>query len=171
MTMLISLAQLLLDVGHPAAALRGFAAVIARQPPPRLALPALGGAALAAVAECGGQDSEHGRLRARAIVRTVSRRIDEFVVSLGDGAALPYTSGSALVEVSEALKAVGDTAAAGRAAWRARTLATRHKFHQFLHRLDEPQHLPPTVAPTPARQQIVAQVEALNGAELVGELV
>jgi tetratricopeptide (TPR) repeat protein len=168
--MLIDLAQLLLDAGHPAAALRGFAAAIAREPHPRAALPALGGAALAAVADCAGQDDERTRVRARSVVRTVNHRIDALVVSLGDGAALPFESTSALVEVSEALTAVGDAAAAGRAAWRARALAIRHKFHQLAHRLDEPHRLPAVVEPTPARQVIVNQVEALEGAELVGVL-
>jgi hypothetical protein len=167
--MLINLAQLLLDVGHPAAALRGFAAAIARQPHPRAALPALGGAALAAVADCAGQDDAHAHARARSVVRTVNHRVDALVVALGDGAALPFESAIALVEVSEALTAVGDNAAAGRAAWRARALAIRHKFHQLAHRLDEPQRLPAVVAPTPIRQQVVTQVEALEGAELVGE--
>jgi tetratricopeptide (TPR) repeat protein len=167
--MLINLAQLLLDVGHPAAALRGFAAAIARHPHPRSALPALGGAALAAVADCAGRDDQHARIRARSVVRSVNHRVDTLVVALGDGAALPFESASALVEVSEALTAVGDAAAAGRAAWRARALVIRHKFHQLAHRLDEPQRLPAVMEPTPVRQQIVAQVEALEGAELVGE--
>jgi hypothetical protein len=168
--MLIDLAQLLLIAGHPAAALRGFAAAIAREPHPRAALPALGGAALAAVADCVGRDDARARARARSVVRTVNHRIDALVVSLGDGAALPFESTNALIEVSEALTAVGDAAAAGRAAWRARALAIRHKFHQLAHRLDEPQHLPPVVEPTPAREVIVRQVEALEGAELVGML-
>jgi tetratricopeptide (TPR) repeat protein len=166
--MLIDLAQLLLDAGHPAAALRGFAAAIAREPHPRAALPALGGAALAAVADCAGRDDERARMRARSVVRTVNHRVDALVVALGDGAALPFESTSALIEMSEALTAVGDAAAAGRAAWRARALAIRHKFHQLAHRLDEPHRLPPVVEPTPAREQIVRQVEALEGAELVG---
>jgi tetratricopeptide (TPR) repeat protein len=166
--MLIDLAQLLLVAGHPAAALRGFAAAIAREPHPRAALPALGGAALAAVADCGGRDDLHARARARSVVRTVNHRIDALVVALGDGAALPIESASALVEVSEALTAIGDAAAAGRAAWRARALVIRHKFHQLAHRLDEPQRLPALVEPTPARQAIVRQVEALKGAELIG---
>jgi tetratricopeptide (TPR) repeat protein len=169
-SMLIDLAQLLLDAGHPAAALRGFAAVITRDPLPRSALPALGGAALAAVAECAGRDDEHARVRARSVVRTVNHRIDTLVVSLGDGAALPFESTSALVEISEALTAVGDAAAAGRAIWRARTLAIRHKFYQLAHRLDEPQRLPLLVEPTPATQVVVRHVEALKGAELVGIL-
>jgi hypothetical protein len=150
--------------------LRGFAAAIAREPHPRAALPALGGAALAAVAECGGRDDQHARARARSVVRAVNRRVDALVVALGDGAALPFESTNALVEVSEALTAIGDGAAAGRAAWRARALAIRHKFHQLAHRLDEPQRLPAVVEPTPARQEIVNQVEALKGAELVGIL-
>jgi tetratricopeptide (TPR) repeat protein len=166
--MLLDLAQLLLLAGHPAAALRGFAAAIARDPRPNAALPALGGAALAAVAECAGSDNERMRMRARSVVRTVNQRIDALVVSLGDGAAYPFESTTALVEVSEALTAVGDAAAAGRAVWRARTLATRHKFHELSHRLDEPQRLPAVVEPTPVRQVIVRHVEALEGAELVG---
>jgi tetratricopeptide (TPR) repeat protein len=165
--MLINLAQLLLDAGHPAAALRGFAAAIAREPQPRSALPALGGAALAAVADSAGQD-DRARARARSVVRTVNQRIDALVVALGDGAALPFPSASALVEVSEALAAVGDAAASGRAAWRARILSVRFKFHQLAHRLDHPYPLAEVLPPTPARRQIVEQVEALEGAELIG---
>jgi hypothetical protein len=169
--MLINLAQLLLEVGHPAAALRGFAAAIARQPHPRAGLPALGGAALAAVADYASRNDERARVRARSVVRTVNHRVDALVVTLGDGAALPFESASALIELSEALLAVGDAAASGRAAWRARALVIRHKFHQLAHRLDEPQRLPAVVEPTPVRQQVVSQVEALEGAELVGEFV
>jgi tetratricopeptide (TPR) repeat protein len=165
--MLINLAQLLLDAGHPAAALRGFAAAIAREPHPRSALPALGGAALAAVADSAGRD-DRARARARSVVRTVNQRIDALVVALGDGAALPFPSASALVEVSEALAAVGDAAASGRAAWRARILTVRFKMHQLAHRLDHPYPLPEVLPPTPARREIVEQVEALEGAELVG---
>ena len=169
--MLVNLAQLLLDVGHPSAALRGFAAAIARQPQPRWALPAFGGAALSAVADCAGKDDERARARARAIVRSVNQRIDALVVSLGDGAALPFESASALIEVSEALAATGDSAAAARAAWRARALVMRHKFHQLAHRLDQPSQLPPVVEPTPICREVVARVVALEGAELVGEMV
>lgn len=169
--MLINLAQLLLDVGHPAAALRGFSAAIARQPHPRASLPALGGAALAATADYAARKDAHSLARARSVVRAVNQRVDALVVTLGDGAALPFESANALIEVSEALIAIGDAAAGGRAAWRARALVLRHKFHQLAHRLDTPQNVPTAVSPTPIRQEVVSKVEALEGAELVGELV
>ena len=46
----MNLAQLLLEAGHARAALRGFAAALARKPILRFELPILGGAACAAAA-------------------------------------------------------------------------------------------------------------------------
>jgi hypothetical protein len=47
---LIALAQVLYETGRPEVAVHGFAAAVAREPPARTALPALGGLALAAAA-------------------------------------------------------------------------------------------------------------------------
>ena len=69
-----SLAQLLLDDGYPRAALRGFAAALARKPIPRYELAILGGAACAAAAAlpC---------VAARTLVRNFSERVDALVVA------------------------------------------------------------------------------------------
>src|SRR5439155_16962933 len=71
---LASLAQLLLAAGYPRAALRGFAAALARKPIPRYELAILGGAACAAAAAlpC---------VAARTLVRNFSERVDALVTS------------------------------------------------------------------------------------------
>lgn len=161
--MLVDLAQVLLLAGQPQAASCGFAAALARHPHPRNALPAFGGAALAAV---GGREKG----RARAVVRVVAARVESLVSTLGGGPRpmIPYQSASALVEVSEALRAVGETVWSSRCAAHATQIAAMHSFHQLSHRLESPSVVPVSVPPTPVQRVIAKRVEALDGAELVG---
>jgi tetratricopeptide (TPR) repeat protein len=158
---LINLAQLLLDAGHARPALRGFAAALARKPIPRFELATLGGAACAAAAAL-------PRKPARALVRNFSERVDQLVSSLNNGSSLPWASASALVEVSEALLRVGEEEAAGRAAERAEVLARANGLHELLYRLDNPPVIPEPVEFTAESNAILAAVDELEGAELVG---
>ena len=157
---LLNLAQLLLDAGHPRGALRGFAAALARKPIVRLELHILGGAACAAAAAL-------PLPAARALVRNFADRAEYLVRNLRDGNALPYPSASALVELSEALSAVGEEERAEALAGDAERLATAHSYHQLMHRLENPILVAKPAPLAPATQAIIAAVDELEGAELV----
>ena len=158
---LLNLAQLLLMAGHVRAALRGFAAALARNPIYRLALPSLGGAACAAAAAL-------PLPAARAVVRNFSERIDGIVGALREGKALSHPSAMALTEISEALAVIGDEDAARQAAARAESIASSHGFHEILYRLENPVHVAAPAPLAPATTDILAAVDELEGAELVG---
>jgi tetratricopeptide (TPR) repeat protein len=132
-SMLLNLSQLLYETGHAEAALHGFTAALAREPVARLALPALGGLALAGSA-----------LGDAARVRAAHTQAERLIA----GGRLPYESASALVELSEALAAIGDAAGSADCRARAREIATRQGYHEFTHRLDRP-----SVAPAAAPQR------------------
>ena len=158
---LLNLAQLLLDAGHARAALRGFAAALARKPISRLELPILGGAACAAAAAL-------PTPAARALVRNFGERLDVLVTSLRDGKSLPWPSTSSLVELSEALAVVGDEDRSCRIADRALAMATSHGFHQLTYRLENPVHVAQPAPIAESTSAIIAAVDELEGAELVG---
>lgn len=155
-----NLAQLLLEAGHARAALRGFAAALARKPILRFELPILGGAACAAAAAL-------PRAAARALVRNFADRTQFIVKSLRNGEALPHPSASALVELSEALSVVGETERAGEMADQADRLASAHGFHQLTYRLENPTLVAEPAPIAPSTQAIIAAVDELEGAELV----
>ena len=162
--MLVDLAQLLLLVGQPTAALSGFAVALARQLSPRAALPALGGVALSAV-------GARGLESARAVVRIAASRTESLVASLGGGTspAMPFHCASALTEVSEALSAVEEQAWSKRCSAHASQIAACHRFYRISHRLENPPMLPQkSAAPTTVQVEIAQRVEALEGAELIG---
>jgi tetratricopeptide (TPR) repeat protein len=158
-----NLAQLLLEAGHPRAALRGFAAVLVRNLISRQALPALGGAACAAALAL-------PRPAARALIKNFAERLDGLVTSLHNGESLPFPSASALVEMSEALAHVGEEERANDAANRAEVLAAAHGFHQLTYRLENPTlvALAEPLAVASSTNAIIAAVDELEGAELVG---
>jgi tetratricopeptide (TPR) repeat protein len=157
---LLNLAQLLLEAGHARAALRGFAAALARNPIYRLELPILGGAACAAAASL-------PHAAARALVRNFAERIEVVVQHLRNGESLPHPSASALVEVSEALAVIGDDERALRLSGRAADLAEAHGFHQLTYRVENPVLVAQPAPLAPATQAIIAAVDELEGAELV----
>jgi tetratricopeptide (TPR) repeat protein len=158
---LVNLAQLLLEAGYPRAALRGFAAALARKPISRLELPILGGAACAAAAAL-------PHVAARALVRNFAERLDHLVGALHDGSSLPWPSAAALVEISEALAVVGDEERSADVAERADVLASAHGFYQLTHRLENPIQIAKPVMLAPSTTEIIAAVDELEGAELVG---
>jgi hypothetical protein len=157
---LINLAQLLLEAGHARAALRGFAAALARRPIVRFELPILGGAACAAAAAL-------PRAAARALIRNFADRAQVLVRGLRNGEALPHPSASVLVELSEALTAVGETEQAAAVSEQAERLATAHRFHQLTYRLENPILVSKPAPLAPSTQAIIAAVDELEGAELV----
>jgi len=157
---LLNLAQLLLDAGHARAALRGFAAALARTPVLRLELPILGGAACAAAAAL-------PQPAARAVVRNFSERFEQLLAgSLRDG-AMPHASAMTLVELSEALSVLGDDERASRMAERAEALANSHGYHQLTYRLENPVLVAAPAPLAPETHEIIAAVDELEGAELV----
>ena len=116
--MLVTLAQLLLDIGRPQLALRGFAAALDRQPIPRFLYPALGGAAVAAA------QLHLGEL------------VSRYATWLEDAArpgVLPYDYASAQLDVARALAFAGNHDDAE--TWRARAQATGVElgFHAIVH--------------------------------------
>jgi tetratricopeptide (TPR) repeat protein len=157
---LLNLAQLLLDAGQARAALRGFAAALARRPLLRLELPILGGAACAAAAAL-------PSAAARAIVRNFAERVDDLARGLRNGKALPHPVALAMVEVAEALTIIGDDERASRLAEQAGELASAHGYHQLTYRLENPVLVPAPKPLAPATQEIIAAVDELEGAELV----
>jgi tetratricopeptide (TPR) repeat protein len=116
--MLVTLAQLLLDIGHPRLALRGFAAAIDRGPVPRFLYPALGGAAIAAA-----------RQHLHELVSQYARSLED----LGHPTALPYLYASAQLDVARAFSILGSHREAERWSARALTTATELGFHEIGH--------------------------------------
>jgi tetratricopeptide (TPR) repeat protein len=117
--MLANISQYLLVSGHPDVAIHGFAATLARCPTARVALPALGGMALAACA-LGNADR----------VRAIRARAESLIETVG----LPYESASTLLELSEALATVGDARGAAECQSRAVEIAGRQGYHELTHR-------------------------------------
>jgi tetratricopeptide (TPR) repeat protein len=120
--MLLDLSQLLFDSGHPASAVHGFAAALARRPAARVALPALGGLARAAAALGDAARVRVAHARAEALIATIN---------------LPYDVASALVEFAQALATIGELAAAAECRSGALELAARHNYHEIAHRASE----------------------------------
>jgi len=117
--MLINLAQIALDTGHPAAALHGFSAALARQPGPRVLLFAVGGAARAAAA-----------LNRVDVVHWCAVRIDEFAHE----GSFAYPIASALLDLALAT-ATAQPALAERYVRRALRLTEEFHFHELEHHL------------------------------------
>lgn len=118
---LTNLAQLSLDAGYPGAALRSYAAVLGRSPSPRVAISALGGAAIAA-AQAG---------EPLALARATAE-IEARVGSSG----MPYENAQALYHLATAYATVGDRQRQGEYLARARKLAKARGFFELLHKTD-----------------------------------
>jgi tetratricopeptide (TPR) repeat protein len=113
--MLLNLAQLAFDIGRTEAALAGFTAALVRRPGPRLALPALGGAARAAAAL--------GRV---ALLRHYAREIDAYRGDEG----FAYAIASALVDLAFGF-ASHDRAAASDRVSAGLALTAKYGFHEL----------------------------------------
>ena len=158
--MLLNLAQIAFETGHPAPALQGFSAALARRPGPRLYLPALGGVARAAAA-----------LNRTDLVRWCGARIDEIT---HDG-SFAYPIASALLDLALAT-ATEQPALAKRYVRRARRLAEDFHFHELEHHLVtlqlrlEDRAEPGSAVASPSSQpvgvrgdKVLRQIEQLEG--------
>ena len=94
--------------------------------------------------------------------------MNALVTSLNGGSSLPWASASALVEISEALALVREEDRAQSTSERAHALARSYGLHELLHRLDNPPVIQTPVALTAESNAILAAVDELEGAELVG---
>jgi tetratricopeptide (TPR) repeat protein len=118
---LTNLAQLCLDAGFPAAALRGYAAILGRASSPRVVLSALGGASIAAA-----QAGEP------AVLARAAAEIGTRVSTSG----LPYENAQALYHLATAYAGVGDSGQRDKYLNRARQLAKARGFFELLHKTD-----------------------------------
>lgn len=118
---LANLAQLCQLAGYPAAALRGYAAILGRATSPRVVLSALGGASIAAAQAGEPVVLERAATEIAARVRT---------------SGLPYENAQALYHVATAYAAVGDLFRRDDYLARARTLAKARGFFELLHKTD-----------------------------------
>lgn len=115
---LTNLAQLCLEAGFNAAALRGFLSGISRTNALRVRLSALGGAALSAA-----RLDDHGTLQLLAT---------EIELSV-ERSALPYENAQALYHLSSAFARVGDEARCDLYRNRSREIAESRGFHELVH--------------------------------------
>jgi tetratricopeptide (TPR) repeat protein len=118
---LLNLSQYLLECGQPEPAIRGFLATLDRQPAARVAFPALGGLAIAAAA-----------VGERPLVLATQTRVERLIAV----APIPYQCAAVLLELSQALDAIGDAGGAAECRTRALELAERHAYHEIVHRLE-----------------------------------
>jgi tetratricopeptide (TPR) repeat protein len=129
---LVNVAQALHDNGLHAAALRGFAAVVARTDRARVLLHALGGAALAAAA-----------LNNAAVVESATQRVEAIANS-----AWPHPVAAALLDLADAYDWLGDDARSAGYRSRAIVIAEATALHQLVFRAQE-RRTAPSVATTP----------------------
>jgi tetratricopeptide (TPR) repeat protein len=118
---LSNVSQALYDMGHHAAALHGFAAVIAHTPQVRVLLPALGGAAMAAAA-----------LERPGAVRAAATRA-EALMSSGWHHPVALT----LLDLADAYDRLGECDTAHGYRSRGLSIAESHGLHQLAHRARE----------------------------------
>jgi tetratricopeptide (TPR) repeat protein len=118
---LTNLAQLCLDSGFPAAALRAYAAVLSRAVSARIALSALGGAAIAA---------------AQAGEPNVLARARQEITSRVSTSGLPYENAQALYHLAMAYAFAGKFTERDEFLARARKLAKARGFFELLHKTD-----------------------------------
>ena len=118
---LTNLAQLCLDAGCPAAALKGYAAILGRAASPRVVLSALGGAAIAA---------------ARSGDKAVLTRVESEIVKRVGSSGLLYENAQAHYHLAQAYGAIGDTKRRDEHLDRTRQLAKARGFFELLHKAD-----------------------------------
>jgi tetratricopeptide (TPR) repeat protein len=146
-----NVAQALHDMGHHAAALRAFAAVVARRAHIRSLLPALGGAALAAAA-----------LGNVEVVNAAAQRVSALV-----GNAWPHPVAQTWLDLADAYDWIGDTAQSADYRARAIALAEANGLHQLVFRGEEERRPAPSRATTPIDVgtpvgQVVEHIQALE---------
>jgi len=158
---LANLAQLCLDAGCPAAALRGYAAILGRALSPHKMLGALGGAAIAAA-----------QVGDAAVLDRAATEIDARVRASG----LPYENAQAQYHLATAYAAVGNSKLRDEYLGRARKLAKARGFFELVHKTEpalvEKAARPPAASANLTRnsQDVVASLTDLDVGEAGGLL-
>lgn len=150
---LTNLAQICLMAGCPAAALRGYAAVLERATSPRVVLSALGGAALAA-AQSGDRES-----LARAAAAIEERTRDQ---------TFPYENAQALYHLAIASETIGDGRQCEDYLARTRQVAKARGFFELLHKTERSEVTKAATRPaasahlTPSSETVVAELSRFD---------
>lgn len=118
-----NIGQLFLDAGHADTASAAFQAVIARRPPVRVLMPALGGLVVAAA-----RSGQHH------LVAQASEQLELLLTS----AAQPYDITMALLDLARAYTAAGHAARGAAMQRRALDLARAHGYHELVHYAEQP---------------------------------
>ena len=156
-----NLAQLCLDSGYPAAALRAYAAVLSRAVSGRIALSALGGAAMAAA-----QAGDHN----------VLARVRHEVTTRTSTSGLPYENAQALYQLAMAYATVGNVPEHEDFLVRARKLAKARGFFELVHKTEPSvvaKALPPVAASvtlTNPSREVVAHLAEFEVGDAAGML-
>ena len=158
---LLNLAQLCLDAGFPAAALRGYAAILSKPLSPHRLLAGLGGAAIAA---------------AQAGDAAVLDRAEAEITHRVRGSGLPYENARALYQLATAFATIGDGRRRDEYASRSRKLAKARGFFELLHKTDPAEIEKAAQSRAASRnltrssQQVVASITELDVGEAGGLL-
>lgn len=118
---LLNLAQVAVDMGATLPALHAFIAALQRTRTPRLVIPALAGAAIAA-----------GRRGAFHLMYRFLGRLDQ---TTSEG-SFPYPTAAAFIEAAQACRLTGDEARATDYLERARRLAVASGFHELVYQAE-----------------------------------
>jgi tetratricopeptide (TPR) repeat protein len=157
---LLNLAQLCLNAGFPAAALRSYAAILSKPLSSHRMLAGLGGAAMAA---------------AQAGDAVVLARAATEITQRVRGSGLPYENAQALYQLGMAYAAIGDDRRREEYVGRARKLAKARGFFELLHNT-EPAQIEKAAHPraasnlTRSSQDVVASISELDVGEAGGLL-
>jgi hypothetical protein len=143
--------QLFLDAGHPTTAMSAFRAVLARRPSDRILVPALGGLAVAAA-----------RLDLADVVHVAA---DDILARFNANAgATAYDTATALVDLTRAYAALGNSVRAEEFRERAHALAVSKGFHEIVHHTREAirqRNAPRECTLSPRAQSVAADVRHL----------
>lgn len=145
-----NIAQIFLDLGHPRTAASAFYAVLRRNPPTRVQIPALGGLAVASA-----------RLGRKDAVETAAREIAHRAQKAGT----PYGIAVAHLELSEAYSICADPRQAAVHRMAALRIAEQHKYHELVYRAESMSvvdELRPSVL-TPETESVASSVRSLVG--------
>lgn len=142
-----NMGQVFLDAGHPETAVAAFSALMRRDPPNRVLLPALGGLAVAAA-----------RLNRVNLLHTVTSDILSRTELCARSA--PYDLASAMLDLTVAHAIIGDASSAAAFRRRAALLAEVHGFHEIAIRAEQ---LPDVPVPAPLQRVLPSRVEAVAG--------
>jgi tetratricopeptide (TPR) repeat protein len=144
-----NIGQLFLDAGHADTAAAAFQAVIARRPPVRVLMPALGGLVVAA-ARCG----------QRHLVTQASEQLESLLTT----AAQPYDITTALLDLARAYTAAGHAVRGAAMQQRALELARAHGYHELVHYAEQPllTDTPREPEPRPLPPRVMHVAEAVR---------